>query len=179
MDERFLRAFTDPAETKILGRLVYPFSLKYRVRLWAINSPFVTGSNVRVIDLLAAIKTCAEQPLGKLTKLEILEVSMISDDAGLFKRLCAEFSVYMLEDNSPKFWQKDGKAGSTGIPWILNIIATLISNGIAERRAWEMPECQAIWLATSFSSLKGADLKVLTTADEEMLKNFNKILNRN
>jgi hypothetical protein len=42
-----------------------------------------------------------------------------------------------------------------------------------------MPECQAIWLATAFATMKGADLKVLTSEDEYLQANFNKILNRN
>jgi hypothetical protein len=179
MDERFTRAFTDPAQSNILGRLVYPFCLRHRVHLTALNSPFVKGGDVRALDVLVAVKVCAGEPIGKLTNKELGEVIELNDDENKLRVAALNFHNHMLEADCPKFWQKNGSAGSTGIPWILNIIATLVSNGIDESRAWTMPECQAIWLSTAFAAMKGADLKVLTTEDEYIQANFDKILNRN
>lgn len=181
MDERFLRAFTDPAESKILGRLVYPFCLRHRLQLLALGSPFVKDMDfVRPLDLLVAVKVLAGEPIGKLTNAELGEIVQLSDDNDLMLRECRKLREFMLEQNHPKFWEKDtGRAGSNGIPWILNIVTSLITSGISERRAWEMPECQAIWLATGFATLKGAELKVLTSDDEYMMANFDKILKRN
>lgn len=181
MDERFLRAFTDPAQTKILGRLVSPFCLRHRVSLTSLGSPFVKeNGNFRPLDLLVAVKVCAGEPIGKLSNAELGELIELSDNPKKFIDGCITFKGHMLEENHPKFWQKDThRAGSSGIPWVLNIIATLASNGVPYRDAWEMPECQAIWMATAFASMKGADLKVLTSEDEYLQANFNKILNRN
>jgi hypothetical protein len=182
MDERFLRAFTDPAaQSKILGRLVSPFSLRHRVTLVSLNSPFTKQSgDFRPLDLLVAVKVCAGEPIGKLTNAELGEIIELSDNPKKFIDACIEFKGFMLEDNHPKFWQKDtGRAGTNGVPWVLNIIATLTSNGVPYREAWDMPECQAIWMATAFASMKGAELKVLTTEDEYLQANFNKILKRN
>ena len=182
MDERFLRAFTDPAaQSKILGRLVSPFSLRHRVTLVSLNSPFTKHSgDFRPLDLLVAVKVCAGEPIGKLTNAELGEIIELSDNPKKFIDACIEFKGFMLEDNHPKFWQKDtGRAGTNGVPWVLNIIATLTSNGVPYREAWDMPECQAIWMATAFASMKGAELKVLTTEDEYLQANFNKILKRN
>lgn len=180
MDERFIRAFTDPAaQNTILGRLVSPFCLLHRVHLTALNSPFVKGGDIRALDILVAVKVLAGEPIGKLTNRELGEITELNYDYDKMKAAAMNISNHMLEENSPKFWQKDGSAGNTGVPWILNIIATLVSNGIDEKRAWTMPECQAIWMSTAFASLKGADIKVLTTEDEQIQANFQKILNRN
>lgn len=181
MDERFLRAFTDPAQTKILGRLVSPFCLRHRVALTSLGSPFVKENGTfRPLDLLVAVKVCAGETIGKLTNAELGEIIELSDNPKKLIDGCIAFKSHMLEENHPKFWQKDsGRAGSNGVPWVLNIIATLASNGIPYRDAWEMAECQAIWMATAFASMKGADLKVLTSEDEYLQANFNKILKRN
>lgn len=180
MDERFIRAFTDPsAQVTILGRLVSPFCLRHRVHLTALNSPFVKGGDIRALDILVAVKVCAGEPIGTLTNKELGELIELNEHETKMGVAALNFQHHMLEINGPKFWKKEGKAGSTGIPWILNIIATLVSNGIEESRAWTMPECQAIWLSTAFAAMKGADLKVLTSEDEYIQANFNKILNRN
>jgi hypothetical protein len=180
MDERFIRAFTDPAaQNTILGRLVSPFCLRHRVHLTALNSPFVKGGDIRALDILVAVKVMAGEPIGKLTNRELGEIMELNHDYDKMRAAALNINNHMLEANGPKFWQKDGKAGNNGVPWILNIIATLVSNGIDETRAWTMPECQAIWMSTAFATMKGADLKVLTTEDEEIQANFQKILNRN
>lgn len=181
MDERFLRAFTDPAQTKFLGRLVSPFCLRHRVTLTSLGSPFmVNDGNFRPLDLLVAVKVCAGEPIGKLTNAELGEIIELNDNPKRFIEGCIEFKGYMLEDNHPKFWHKDStSAGTNGVPWVLNIVSTLAANGVPYKDAWEMPECQAIWMATAFATMKGANLKVLTTEDEYLQANFKKILNRN
>jgi hypothetical protein len=50
------------------------------------------------------------------------------------------------------------------------VIANLIANGISEERAWHMPECQAIWLSTAFIKIKGGEVNVLTTEEEEFME---------
>lgn len=181
MDERFLRAFTDPAETKILGRLVSPFSLRHRVILTSLGSPFVKeNGSFRPLDLLVAVKVCAGEPIGKLTHKELGELVTLSEYPKEMIEGCIAFKGHMLEENHPKFWQKNnGRAGSSGVPWVLNIIAVLTSNGVSYKDAWAMPECQAVWMATAFASMNGSDLKVLTSEDEYLQANFSKILNRN
>ena len=50
------------------------------------------------------------------------------------------------------------------------IVTNLVTNGIEEQRAWEMPEAQAIWLSTAFSTRAGAKVNILTTEEEEMME---------
>jgi hypothetical protein len=51
----------------------------------------------------------------------------------------------------------------------LAIVANLIASGIEEKRAWEMPECQAIWLNSVFAMRKGAELKIMTPEEEAFM----------
>ena len=61
MDNRFLRAFANPSSQVFLGRRVFPFCLKFRVRLLAIGSPLVTpGKSILPADLMMAVKACSE-----------------------------------------------------------------------------------------------------------------------
>jgi len=85
------------------------------------------------------------------------------------------FSQFVLVTAWPKFWEKKAKAAeSSGVPWPLSVVSNLIANGIPEERAWKMPECQAIWLNSAFAINKGAELKVLTTEDEELIETLEK-----
>ena len=83
------------------------------------------------------------------------------------------FTQRMYMEHWPKFWES-GKLEqrASGMPWIMNLVANLISNGVPEERAWTMPECQAVWLSTCFSGMKGAEVNLLTTEDEEAMAAF-------
>jgi hypothetical protein len=48
-------------------------------------------------------------------------------------------------------------------------VANLIANGIPEKRAWEMPECQAIWLNAAFAVRKGADVSIMSPEEEAFI----------
>jgi hypothetical protein len=49
-------------------------------------------------------------------------------------------------------------------------VANLIANGIDEKRAWEMPECQAIWLNSAFAIHKGADVSIMSPEEEAFME---------
>jgi hypothetical protein len=97
VDRRFLNAHIDPAPFRLLGRTLYPWCLKYRVRLHAFDSPL-------------------------------------------------------------------------GLPWPMSIVANLVANGIDEKRAWEMPECQAIWLNAAFAMRKGVDVAIMSPEEEAYIE---------
>ena len=88
-----------------------------------------------------------------------------------FEALLKAFSGYALIHDWPKFWEQDSKktGGDNGCPWPLAIVANLIASGIDEKRAWEMPECQAVWLHSVFSMRKGAELKIMTPEEEAFM----------
>ena len=174
MDKRFLDAFIDPAPFRLLGRTLYPWCLKYRVRLIAFDSPLVTGSRrISPTDLLFACKVCAEEPLGGYIGIrDQLRIISLCRNPEKFERLLEAFAGYILVQDWPKFWEqtktKSG-GGNKGVPWPLSIVANLIASGIEEKRAWEMPECQAIWLNSALAIRKGADVAIMSPEEEAFM----------
>ncbi len=172
MDRRFLSAYVDPAPFRLLGRTLYPWCLKYRVRLEAFSSPLVDGHRaITPADLILAVQLCAEEPIGKFGIRDTWRVIQLERDPKEFQRLLDLFSSYILVRHWPKFWEqtKTKGGGGKGIPWPLAIVANLVSNGIPEQRAWEMPECQAIWLNTAFGVRNGADVSVMSPDEEAFM----------
>ena len=176
MDKRFTSAFTDPGLTKLLGRFVSPFCLRHRVMLEAAESPLIrSGAAIRPLDLLFAVKICSGERLDKLTLKDSWYLGKMTANEDYFAEQIEFFSKYVLVEAWPKFWEKKAKHSETsGTPWVLTVVASLISNGIPEERAWTMPECQAIWLNSTFAISKGAELKVLTSEDEELIEELEK-----
>ncbi len=176
MDKRFTSAFTDPGLTKLLGRFVSPFCLLHRVQLEAAESPLLrSGVGIRPLDLLVAVKVCSGERIDKLTLKDSWYLGKMNSNGDYFADQIDRFSNYVLVSAWPKFWERKSKSMETsGIPWPLSVVANLIANNISEERAWTMPECQAIWLNSSFAVVKGANLKVLTTEDEELIDSLEK-----
>jgi hypothetical protein len=171
MDDRFLNAFIDPAPFKLLGRSLYPWCLKYRVRLTAFKSPLIIGGNVTPSDLIFACQVCAEERLGEIGLVDRARIAYLNNHPKKFEAMLNAFAGYVLVNDWPKFWEQDGKksGGDKGVPWPLAIVANLIASGIEEKRAWEMPECQAIWLNAVFAMRKGAELKIMTPEEEAFM----------
>jgi hypothetical protein len=173
VDRRFLNAYIDPASFRLLGRSLYPWCLKYRVRLMAFDSPLVTGTREPTpADLIFACQVCAEEPLGEVGILDKLRIGRLTDNPAKFHLLMEAFAGYVMVGNWPKFWEqtktKSG-GGDKGVPWPLAIVANLIANGIEEKRAWEMPECQAIWLNSALAIRKGADVAIMSPEEETFM----------
>ena len=89
-----------------------------------------------------------------------------------FEQLLDAFAGYILINDWPKFWDQDGKktGGANKLPWPLAIVANLVANGIDEKRAWEMPECQAIWLNAAFAMRKGAEVAIMSQEEEAYIE---------
>lgn len=177
MDKRFLRACTDPSETVIMGYRLKPWCLKYRLWLTAFGSPFISGKDVTPADLLLALKLCSETRVGKATWLDRWHIIGMHMRRNAYNRDLRRFMSYTCVENWPKFWDKKTSKASNakGVPWVLQVVTSLIANGIDEKRAWEMPECQAIWYNTAFGIAKGADVNILTTEEEEHLEELEKL----
>ena len=173
MDNRFLNAYIDPAPLRMLGRSLYPWCLKYRVRLMAFDSPLISsGRGVTPADLIFACQVCAEEPLGEIGWVDKLRILSLNRNPTKFEALLKAFAGYSLVHDWPKFWEQDSKksGGDSGVPWPLAIVANLIASGIDEKRAWEMPECQAIWLNSALAIRKGAEVRIMTPEEEAYME---------
>ena len=99
---------------------------------------------------------------------------MVRSDEYFMKQL-RRFVSYTLVSAWPKFWEKERtKSSGSGTPWPLTVVCNLVANGVSLEQAWTMPESQAIWLNSSMAINNGADLKVLSTDDEEYLDSLEK-----
>ena len=140
----------------------------------AFDSPLVTGSRgISPADLLFACQVCAEEELGgQIGWVDKLRIMSLTRNPAKFERLLEAFAGYILVNDWPKFWEqtktKSG-GGDKGVPWPLSIVANLIANGIPEKRAWEMPECQAIWLNSALAIRKGADVAIMSPEEEAFM----------
>ncbi len=173
MDRRFILAHTDPEPDEVLGYRLAPFCLRDRLRLHAIDSPFVEGTGFTPAAVVAALKTCAGQSLREITMKDKALLARMDAEPEFMQKTIAQFCGRMYVEHWPKFWET-GKLEqrASGMPWVLGLVANLISNGVPEERAWTMPECQAVWLSTCFSGMKGAEVNLLTTEDEEAMAAF-------
>ena len=143
----------------------------------AFKSPLITGDRgITPADLIFACQVCAEEPLGEVGFFDRLRIIQLNNNPAKFEALLKAFSGYALIHDWPKFWEQDSKktGGDNGCPWPLAIVANLIASGIDEKRAWEMPECQAVWLNSVFAMRKGAELKIMTPEEEAWLDGYHK-----
>ena len=177
-DKRFLAAFLTPPHVPIEGYRLYPFCLKYRLWLEAIESPFMSDdSKLTVPDLMIAMRICSETRGGWLGWRERWVAFRLSQDQERFETACKAFVGYMDGGETwPRFYDKkdrDGGGGST-VPWQLYVLCNLIRHGISYENALQMPEGRAIWLSTGFALSDGAKVEVLTTEDEELIDSLQK-----
>jgi hypothetical protein len=139
----------------------------------AFDSPLVTGSrSVTPADLIFACQVCAEEPLGSIKWIDKLRIIRMNNYPTKFEIMLKAFAEYILLHNWPKFWEQNDKksGGSSSMPWAMSLIANLVANGIEEKRAWEMPECQAIWLNTAFAMRKGVKVAIMSPEEEAYIE---------
>ena len=177
-DLRFLASCIVPKRTRILGKTLKPFCLKYRLWLAAINSPFLEpDKEIKIEDLIIALKICSGESLDRAKWSDYwtaIKLSLFKDTrANAFK---AFVNYSMTNDSWPKFYENNKSSGSSsGLPWELSVIANLCRNGISYEEALNMPEASAIWLSTAFSMHSGAKLDLLTTDDEALIDHLAKL----
>jgi len=139
----------------------------------ACESPLVTGSRgVTPADLIFACQVCAEEQLGDFGWIDRIRIHNLQHNPAKFERLLEAFAGYILVQDWPKFWEQNktkSGGGDKGVPWPLSIVANLIVSGIDEKRAWEMPECQAIWLNSALAISKGADVAIMSPDEEAFM----------
>jgi hypothetical protein len=139
----------------------------------AFDSPLVTGSRgVTPADLIFACQVCAEEPLGDIGWVDKLRITQMTDDSARFELMLKAFADYILVSHWPKFWDQTDKktGGSSKAPWPLMVVANLVANNIDEKRAWEMPECQAIWLNAAFAMRKGVEVAIMSPEEEAYIE---------
>ena len=178
-DLRFLASCIVPKRTRILGKSLKPFCLKYRLWLQAIESPFLEPEKgIKIQDLIIALKICSNETLDKKKLRDYwIYFSLLINQDKRIKAFEAFITYTSTHENWPKFYEdsKNTSGSSTGLPWELGVIANLCKNGISFEQAINMPEATCIWLSTAFGIQAGAKINLLTTDDEALIDHLAKL----
>lgn len=186
MDARYLKATTViPLDVKVCGRRLLPFCLRHRVQMESIDSPFLDYQNksFKAVDVIMAVRimsTLNKVSFGaKMTLSEQFHCFWLNSSRNRLARAVGRVLGIMLESCSyPKLWSKQEKKSKENIPWTLACVANNVRHGCSLEEAWTMPEGEAVWMSISHGIYNGSDLQVVSTDDEEMLNDFDNIINR-
>lgn len=188
MDARYLNATTIlPAQEIVCGRTLFPLCLRHRVVLESIDSPFIKekATEITPYDVVIACRIMSTYDMakmvGKLSLRETIEVvRMKYSKKRLLDNVIKIYGVIKVSCSYPKLWEKkdNKKNHKIGVPWPLTTVANLCRNGIDSESAWTMPEAQAVWLCVANAVYNGSKIDVLTTDEEESLKNFHETVNK-
>jgi hypothetical protein len=192
MDARYLKAVSVlPDQDKVCGRTLKAFCLRHRVILEAIDSPFINmnkGFQITPLDVVMAVRILStydkSQMVGPLTFWENYELHRMKMSKKRLSKNAGKILGVMLECLSyPKLWSKHDKntpkaVKGENIPWTLTCVANNVRNGCSLEEAWTMPEGEAVWMSISHALYNGAKINIVSTDDEEMLNEFDNIINR-
>jgi len=179
MDGRFLTAFIIPKEWEIMGYKLKPFSLRMMLILNALDSPFATGKRLPNCpeDIIIFLRVCSGlhphdafkkvtlRDRWLLTKMEISEKFMIQQ---IHK--CMEYisvcntTPKVVKKSETEEWKREN------IPGPLSLASSLMKMGFTHTEAWELTLGQAVWYLTAYAVSEGAEIKVITTQQEESME---------
>lgn len=187
MDGRFLNAFTLlPRQRVICGYETKPISLRHRVVLKQVGSPFSDGGVIpKPHDVLMAAKILSFSAMDEMlcsdpSESDIKWVRDMSNDVDLMIDQCERIRLCIEEQaHWPIFWSKSGgKNRDQGVPWVLSVVCNLVKNGVPLETAWTMPESQAIWMHASFSILAGSETDIVSESDRKAMEHLKEVEER-
>jgi hypothetical protein len=165
-----------PPTLKVCGRTLLPFCIRHRVALEAIRSPIITPEKpITVSDVMFAARVLSTYDLKDTRKPSTLREKALAAWYTLRPdKLAAEVLALRIYFDAqslwPRFWEKEEKANSGGIPWQLTIIAGLARNGIPLEQAWTMPESEAVWLYIANCKAEGSKIDLITDEEFEAME---------
>lgn len=178
MDKRFLDAFLTPRATRLAGYDLYPWCLKHRIWLTGIGHPVALGDAPTPAQIVYFARVCSEKPVGSPTISDRFQAFLLSNPRRYIAALAA-IREHMRVDAWPKFWERKDEQGgggrNRGMPWALSILSNLVKAGHSLEDALNLPECQAIWLSTAASIQAGGELDILTSEDEALLDELQRV----
>lgn len=186
MDARYLKATTVlPPDVKVCGKRLLPFCLRHRVQLEAIDSPFLNFENrsFTARDVIYAIRVMSTFDKvhinAPITLREQFHIILLNSSRKRLARAVGRVLGVILESCSyPKVWSKKNAKVKENIPWTLACVANNVRNGCSLEEAWTMPEGEAVWMSISHGVYNGSDVQIISSDDDEMLDDFDNIINR-
>ncbi len=178
MDKRFIIPFIAPPIWDVEGYKLAPYCIKHILQLQAVGSPFVVGGVPMPQDVVLFLRICHKDN-NDFTNIKpnwidkaLLMKMKISDN--FYKSIVEQCILYITEySQSPKIIST-GSNGSKKFtnkeffPELLTLIGLLITKTtITEQEALTMPYGKAIWYTAVIGVVEGADVRVLSTDEEE------------
>jgi hypothetical protein len=182
MDARYLQAVTVlPKQDKVCGKTLLPFCLRHRVALEVIDSPFInnTTNGINPYSVLIAIRILSTYDKSEMAKplsfSEKLWMLYLTWNNKYYSQVIGTIiGCINVSCSYPKFWEKENKEKKKeNVPWVLSCVSNNVRNGCTLEEAWTMPEGESVWMSIAHAIYNGAKLDILSTDDEEELKNFN------
>jgi len=182
MDARYLQAVTVlPKQDKVCGKTLLPFCLRHRIALEVIDSPFIynTTNGLNPYSVLIAIRILSTYDKSEMAKplsfSEKIWMLYLSWNNKYYSQVIGTIlGCINVSCSYPKFWEKENKEKKKeNVPWVLSCVSSNVRNGCTLEEAWTMPEGEAVWMSVCHAIYNGAKLDILSTDDEEELKNFN------
>lgn len=175
MDNEFLRSlFVQPP--RVLGRQLKPLSAYHLAALMLLDSPFTTGGEPGIDDLVLAVWVCSHDSV--TGPLSLFGESANADDrnppaieawgksvadAGGVEQRDFEWFIQYLNDYLVfgDVWQRDGGGGrESAVPAPFNCVSAVLAgmSGISRREAWDMPISELVGYKLALAEMNGAEL---------------------
>jgi len=176
MDGRFLTAFIVPKRWDVMGYKLTPFSLRHMLYLQALNSPLLAMDRTPTPkDILVFVRICSSthpsEAFASATIADHIRIAwMEANGSYFFKNLQLIKSYIETCTTVPKTYEKPAsqKKVKENVPGPLSMATALMSKlHMKKEEAWELTLGQAIWYLTAYAIGEGAEIKILTTSDEE------------
>lgn len=188
MDGRFLTAFILPEKWEIMGYTLKPFSLRHTMTLTALESPIVLGKAHMVTpeDIIIFLRVCSSKNAFVALKKPSLmdrwnQVRMEMETSYYFDQLMA-INEYMKACNTmPNTYKKPDaqEKKKENVPVVLGLVTSLMSKmNMSLDEAWDCTAGQAVWYLTAYSIGEGAEVKILSTQDEEKMDGEKAVLEK-
>jgi len=179
MDGRFLTAFILPEKWEIMGYELKPFSLRHTMTLTALESPIIVGeaSMVTPEDIIIFLRVCSSKnafvALKKPSLMDRWNQTRMERDTSYYFDQWVAINGYMKHCNTmPSTYTKpdDTEKKKQNVPVVLGLVTSLMSKmNMSADEAWDCTSGQAVWYLTAYSIGEGAEVKILSTQDEEKM----------
>lgn len=181
-DERYAEAFFHVGKHRVLGLELKPFSAWHRSVLEYINSPVMTGGELTAPDLRMAVKVCTlsypdiPQPFPDGLWHRLKAEHQSRKDQRVLARETAAFWRYISDYLSPPYLMVNKKGEGSQLPdvdqTLMDVALYRFYTGSPRSEPWDIPIGELIWMNAAIAKTQGADLHVVSTQEEQMLRNL-------
>jgi hypothetical protein len=171
----------DPAA--VLGIRLRPFTLGHAHLLARVGSPFLSGGEPQLGDVVLGVEICSREYGSAVSFLEQANAARVIEKAArkwLRRNMdedlgpISEFVHYVsAAAQGPRFWVENKEASESGADWLQSIKLGLMRTGRTTAEAMETPLGEAMWDYAAHWESEGA-LKMHTETDEGLIDAVNK-----